>query len=53
MPEVPHLPAQFLDSTGKDELEVRVPAADAFLAISAVASKTNVPSDTFDLASKR
>ena len=43
MPEVPHLPAQFLDPTGKDELEVRVPAADAFLAISAVSSKTNVP----------
>ena len=41
MPKVPHLPAQFLDPTGKDELEVRVPAADAFLAISAVASKTN------------
>ena len=52
MPEVPHLPAQFLDPTGKDKLEVRVPAPDAFLAISAVASKTNVPSDTYKLACK-
>ena len=42
VPEVPHVAGRGLDPAREDELAVRVPAADALVAVGALASKTPI-----------